>query len=144
MSQTLLWVNINLWSNRICGVFAFLNTLWMVEMCINAFIQRKELTKWVEGNWKIDLFVCTGLSFGGLASLFLPALSPSFGREIYVISGAIYILEILFMIGYKKKLQKNIEDSWYKNSTIPSIAITAITFVSMLVFAISSIVVFDY
>ncbi|WP_298491148.1 hypothetical protein [uncultured Lactobacillus sp.] len=144
MSQTLIWVQVNLWANRICGFFAIFNILWMIEMAINAFVQRKELNEWIEGTWKADLEICLGLSIVGLISLYLPALSGSFGREVYVMAGVAYVFQALFMWGYRKKLAKYIKESWYLNSTFISFIVSLIALITLVVFSVSSIVVFDY
>ena len=142
--STNFWILFNIRANQLCSFFIILNVLWMIEMCIDGFIERKNLNAWVEDNWKLPLEITSGLSVIAVVTMFLPAFSGSFGREIYWLVGVMYIVQFLFMLDYRKSLKKYIQDSWFLNSTIFSLVITALAFVSLIAFAVSSIAVFDY
>lgn len=142
--NTSFWVLFNIRANQVCSFFIILNVLWMIEMSVDGFIERKDLNAWVEDNWKTPLAICTGLSIVAVIVMFLPAFSGSFGREIYWLVGVMYIVQFLFMVDYRKTLSKYIKESWFLNSTIISLIITALAFVSLIAFAVSSIAIFDY
>lgn len=48
------------------------------------------------------------------------------------------------MKSYRKKLMKKISEAWFLTSTKVSMLISILTAISILTYAISSIVVFDY
>ncbi|QIH24517.1 hypothetical protein [Lactobacillus iners] len=145
MNQTTFWIYLNNYSNIICGIFNILNILWMLEMCINGYIQRKDINFGMdEVNWTIDLKICTLLSLMGMCALYLPAVSSGFGFEVYVIAVYIVVIQALMMKSYRKKLMKKISEAWFLTSTKVSMLISILTAISILAYAISSIVVFDY
>lgn len=145
MNQTTFWIYLNTYSNIFCGALNILNVLWMLEMCANGFIQRKEINYGMDDvNWTFDLGICTGLSFMGLLALFLPALSAGFGFEVYIVAIFIVVIQTLMMKSYKTKLSRKIAEAWFLTSTKISIIFSILAAISIFIYAISSIVVFDY
>lgn len=122
-----------------------INLIFMLVMCLTAFLQRKDLTEIVtEGSWKADLLICTGLAVLGLLALYLPNYVRGFGQEFYIFIWIIYGVEIFFMYQYKKFIGKIIAPCWYLTSMTISIVLTSMTFVSMIVFTISVIATTDF
>lgn len=160
MSQNTFFIFLQQYSAYATEVLTVINVLWMVEICINAVIQHKQLNSFVEGNWKLDLEISTLFSVLGLALLYAPRWITQFGREIYIITIFFYIIQILFTIDNRKTLAKYIitkssqykpmkistwfASFWYYKSMKISIWIASLSIVTVFAFFISQIAVSDF
>ncbi|QDR73572.1 hypothetical protein FOD75_10760 (plasmid) [Limosilactobacillus reuteri] len=134
-------IQLNYWSNWACAIALWFNLAWLLEMCLNGLIQRKELSAYVQkSNWKTPLIISMILGITALVVVYLPGL----GITSYVIAIFALAVQAFFMSDYRKTLVLEIQDSWYLTSTRISFWITVLSALVTLVFAISTIAVTDY
>ena len=64
MSSSNIWISVNYISNWFTAVTTAFNVLWMLEMCINAIIQKKDLQDYIDASkdWKTPLVIMTVLA----------------------------------------------------------------------------------
>lgn len=145
MSQNTFFIFLQQYSAYATEILTAINVLWMIEICVNAVVQRKQLNSFVDGNWKLDLEISTLFSVLGLALLYAPRWITHFGREIYIITIFFYIIQILFTLDNRKTLRKFIEKSaWYYKSMLVSNWIASLSVAAVFVFFVSQIAVSDF
>ncbi len=137
------WLYASYYSNWACAIMIGLNLLWMIEMCVNGCIQRKELSEYVEGNWKGDLEFTSFLSLLGILFIFFPILTNKVSMEMYIFACLDFGIQCLMLVDYRKKLKKYISESWFLNSTLIGIYASALAVGTTLIFMICQKVVYD-
>lgn len=130
-----LWINVNYIFNWATAVFTALNVLWMVEMIVNAIVQRNDLNYFVSKDWKQPLIITTVLAVISTGIIYVSAL----GIFAFAISLFALAFQFFFMLDYSKMLASQIEDAWYLKSTYVSLTIIGFSFVSLLVFLVTTI-----
>lgn len=135
-----LWI----FSSYASAAFTIINLAWLIEMMINAHIQRQELASYVKNsNWKNDLRFSFGLSLTAFIAIWLPNIISNFGAEIYFIALACYGLEIFFLFDLYKVLKKDIKESWFLRSALVAIIIAIISALIIVLFYYASNIAYD-
>lgn len=130
-----LWINVNYYSNWATAIFTALNVLWMLEMIVNAIIQRHDLNYYVNKDWKQPLIIMSVLAVIAIGIIYVTSL----GIFAFAISLFALFFEFLFMLDYSKMLTTQIEDAWYLKSTYVGLVIIGIAFISLLVLLITTL-----
>lgn len=144
MSQASFFIymqNLSAWAVEIS---TGLNALILLELAINSFIDRNQLSSWVGGRWREDVMFSAILGLAAELLLYAPRWISQFGREIYVIAIFCYLVQILLNLDYKKLLSKKLEKGWYRISNVIAMILGIASMISVILFFISTIAVQDF
>lgn len=133
-------IAVNYFTDWAVVILTIVNLGWLLEMIVNAMIQRQPLSAWVKANWKAPLAITTLLACVAIIFIYI----PHWGITGYAFSTATLFIQMLFMIDYHKVLKRYIRNSWYLVSSLISVYLSALTTVVMLVFIIATIGVTDF
>ena len=100
MSSSNIWISVNYISNWFTAVTTAFNVLWMLEMCINAIIQKKDLQDYIDASkdWKTPLVIMTVLAVVSTGIIYVTPL----GIFAFVISLFALGFQIFFMVDYSR------------------------------------------
>lgn len=137
MSSSNIWISVNYISNWFTAVTTAFNVLWMLEMCINAIIQKKDLQDYIDASkdWKTPLVIMTVLAVVSAGIIYVTPL----GIFAFVISLFALGFQIFFMTDYSRMLYHQIEDSWFLSSTYAGIGIIGLAIGSLLCLLITTL-----
>lgn len=137
MSSSNLWISVNYWSNWFTAIFTALNVLWMLEMIVNAIVQRRDLNDYIDADkdWKTPLVIMSILAVVSAGIIYVTSL----GIFAFVISLFALGFQIFFMNDYCKMLSSQIEEAWYLKSTYVGIGIIGLAIVSLFCLLITTL-----
>lgn len=137
MSSSNLWISINYFSNWFTAIFTGINVLWMLEMIINAFVQRKDLKDFIDKSkdWKSPLAIMMVLALTSTGIIYVSAL----GIFAFVISLFALGFQFFFMTDYSKMLSDQIEDAWFLKSTYVGTGILGVAIGSLVLLLITTL-----
>lgn len=145
-------VDLYVWSNPITGILAIANVCWIIFMCILAFIQRKDLNKFVsddtengKDNWEIPLVILFVLAAGALAIYFTPFWIPQgLGWSTFIIPIACFAFELFIMNDYRKVLANHVWKSWYWRTSLIGEYLVGLTLLSSIAYFVLARITTNY
>lgn len=143
MNSSTFFIYANLFAGYAVAVLGFGNLIWLAEMTVNAFIQRKELNEYLKFGWKSTLIWAWGLGILGIGIVYLPALGSdnpvvsALGIGIYLISIAAFLIQTYFVWDCRRNMKYYVEQSWYVTSFLISEIISTAAAVSVLIYLIT-------
>lgn len=137
-------IKANYYANWLTAILVTVNVIWGLGLLVNAIIQRKQLSEYVQSNWKTPLAITLVLSVCGAVTVFLPNMGMTLGLTGYIIAIFALILQSLFLFDYHKMLSRYIQDSWYLMATKINGIVAVVTAIAVLTFIITTIAVTDY